>query len=422
MACNTSSNITSGVASLNALKNTSRLVITIPQSISGLVAVGDVIRYDALNGYYTWSSANGLSNSEVVGIVESINPDNSRNVVVYGSINLPDNTLIFSNEDTTGAGGGNDVFFLSDVQFGRLQNIAPTGANSVIKSVYQVAPHGSYTGLVINNIGYALGGSNVASLTPTNIGVGTLHHYISIGTNDDLEVYKVSPRIVTAADYKDPKITLDKSIYPRYYEKYALTLGGYYELVLEPSAPVFAGMIDAAQQNTYFVYKDFISSECTLREVDVLNNKLTVIKDFSVSHRRNELLSGYYWLQRGSVWRGSTDFTLNDFAYLLRQIYFSVDLATVNIPALTVYTSGGQATIFTDATGTKNFRAATPINNIGINFIINVYGGVSALNLNQNSFVEQMRITSLTVNETDINQLLLDLENRLSYLESRLTM
>jgi len=78
--------------------------------------------------------------------------------------------------------------------------------------------------------------------------------------------------------------------------------------------------------------------------------------------------------------------------------------------------------LFTDATGTKNFRAATPINNIGINFIINVYGGVSALNLNQNSFVEQMRITSLTVNETDINQLLLDLENRLSYLESRLTM
>ena len=72
MACNTSSNITSGVASLNALKNTSRLVITIPQSISGLVAVGDVIRYDPIADQYVLAKANSQANANFIGIIESI--------------------------------------------------------------------------------------------------------------------------------------------------------------------------------------------------------------------------------------------------------------------------------------------------------------------------------------------------------------
>ena len=156
MACNSSSNIKSGISNINASKEASRLIITISSSISPTINIGDVIRYDVLNSIYVKSIANGLVESEVVGIVESINTNLSKNVVIYGSIKLPASSLLILSADPTGALGGNDIFFLSDVYSGKLQNIAPTVGSTVIKSIYQVAPHGSYSGIVINNIGYAV--------------------------------------------------------------------------------------------------------------------------------------------------------------------------------------------------------------------------------------------------------------------------
>jgi hypothetical protein len=410
MACNNSSNIISSAAALTAVKNTSRLVITIPANISSLVGVGDVIRYDALNGYYVWSSANGIVDSEVVGIVESINPDNSRNVVVYGSINLPDNTLLFT--DSTGGDGGNDVFFVSDTQPGRLQNIAPSGSNTVIKTVYQKAPHGSYTGIVVNNIGYARGGAITSQLTQTTSNLGTLYHYIAIGNNSDLQAHKVLSRTSTNGTYTP---ALDTTLYSRFYQKYGLIFGTIHYLTLESISPVQSTMVGQ------LLYKDSTASTADIIEADIPNNKLRVVRGTGPGYTNNELVTNYYWIQGGGIWLGNADFTQNASAYLQRLIYITVNSTETFLPTLTTYSSGAGATTFSDITGTKNFRT-TNINNIGLNFIIDVNGQTSSLNVGANSFVEEARITTLTVNETDINQLILDLENRISYLESRLTM
>ena len=133
------------------------------------------------------------------------------------------------------------------------------------------------------------------------------------------------------------------------------------------------------------------------------------------------MVTNYYWIQGGAVWLGNGDITQNASAYLQRLIYITVNSTETFLPTLTTYSSGAGATTFSDITATKNFRT-TNINNIGLNFIIDVNGQTSSLNVGANSFVEEARITTLTVNETDINQLILDLENRISYLESRLTM
>jgi hypothetical protein len=103
--------------------------------------------------------------AEVFGIVESINADNSLNVVLNGSINLPAVKLFAAGPNTNP--GFDDVFFLSGLTAGKLQNIGPTFASqyqsknffqTIIKPVYYVAPHGNFTGLVRNYLGYKFNG------------------------------------------------------------------------------------------------------------------------------------------------------------------------------------------------------------------------------------------------------------------------
>lgn len=136
----------------------SRLSVVLQNERAGFLApgltAGDVIRYDVTLQGYTRSSADSAPNSEVFGVVESRNSDGTLNVVTYGSINMPSHHLV--NLDGFNY-GGNDVYFLSAITAGYLQNLPPSNLGEVVKPVYQVAPNGSnYTGMIVNYVGYSV--------------------------------------------------------------------------------------------------------------------------------------------------------------------------------------------------------------------------------------------------------------------------
>ena len=133
--------------------DTPRTIVKIaPAEYAAGITAGDVIRYDTVSLEYVRSLASSSSyNAEVFGIVESMDSDSNLNVVTNGSINLPSNHLI----NFVGSNSGrDDIYFLSDTIPGYLQNSGPTLSNTIIKPIYQVAPHGEYTGVVKNYLGY----------------------------------------------------------------------------------------------------------------------------------------------------------------------------------------------------------------------------------------------------------------------------
>ena len=137
----------------------SRIIISIPYTKydTGITG-GDVIYFDnsngPVNGVYRKSKADSPENAEVFGIVESCVGDTGNiNVVIAGSINLPTRN-IFNNNNTSLNLGSNDVYFLSGETAGALENYPPTTANYIIKPIYLNAPHGAFTGLVRNYVGY----------------------------------------------------------------------------------------------------------------------------------------------------------------------------------------------------------------------------------------------------------------------------
>jgi len=154
-----SSNIRSSELKISVQKSSdgSRLIVNIKNNPTGFIPSGltggDVIRYDVATAGYTKSVATSLATSEVFGVVESLDGDGSINVVTYGSINYPEDRLI----NIAGPNfGGNDIYFLSDNFPGKLQNTAPSSIGYVVKPVYQTAPHGEYTGTIVNYVGYSI--------------------------------------------------------------------------------------------------------------------------------------------------------------------------------------------------------------------------------------------------------------------------
>ena len=139
---------------------------------------GDVVRYDTLEllaggasnpSYqkYVKAKANVAEHSEVIGVIESFSGgatgNEQVNIVLHGQIEYPSAKLANMPYDpaTTiaGASGGNDIYFLSEVTAGVLQNLAPSTVGTIAKPVLQAAADGTYTGHVINYIGYQIGGS-----------------------------------------------------------------------------------------------------------------------------------------------------------------------------------------------------------------------------------------------------------------------
>jgi hypothetical protein len=132
----------------------SRLLVVLDADKTSGLTGGDAIFFNVTTSQYEKAVANSAKNSEIFGVVENVNSDNTKNVVIYGSIIYPTNLLI----NNTGANiGGNDVYFLSANTPGALENTQPTDIGFIIKPVYQTAPHGiSFTGVIMNYIGYTI--------------------------------------------------------------------------------------------------------------------------------------------------------------------------------------------------------------------------------------------------------------------------
>ena len=138
---------------------------------------GAVVRFDwtaggdlsGSTGTYIRSKADNNENAEVVGVVES-NDNGEIKIVTGGYINIANDGIgsMFTyptNPETgltVGASGGNDIWFLSAVTAGHLQNLEPTGAGQVVKPVLQKVAHPDYNYQVMNYIGYSVAGDVLA--------------------------------------------------------------------------------------------------------------------------------------------------------------------------------------------------------------------------------------------------------------------
>lgn len=258
-SCSTSSNIRSSQISLTTINGGSRLLMSIPY-IAGFTT-GQVIRYDVPTSGYTAAKADQISTSEVFGVIESYDPPTSPtnvNVVVYGSISLDSNK--FADMGSGGGSGGNDIYFLSGTTAGVLQNLAPTNINHIIKPVYQVAPHGSYTGVVVNYLGYKIGGDLQGSLQDTE-GVGTIFYLL--GENSTFEDGVVDASISR---------TLPISEYSEFYQQFGTTYG-YIEKI-----QVSGSISTAVQINNPVTQPGSPSYSGTVSGIDFSNQTLFVRK------------------------------------------------------------------------------------------------------------------------------------------------
>lgn len=189
-SCGNSSNLSGNLNVRNITNSGARLLMTHELSgfsggrVSGYigddgVTAGDAIRYDVVpyksDGVtdspsyqkYRKAQADTAENAEVIGIVESID-DGVVNVVLSGQMIYPNRIINATHIDetlgTSGATGGNDIYFLSEVTAGAVQNLAPNLPTKIAKPILQQAADGTYTHHVVNYIGYQVGGSVVASV------------------------------------------------------------------------------------------------------------------------------------------------------------------------------------------------------------------------------------------------------------------
>jgi hypothetical protein len=211
-------------------QDTSRIFIKVQTgqgySIQSGITAGDVVRFDptsvsaGITGMYKKSQADSEMNAEVVGVVESIS-SGQYTIVTHGSISYPAARLA----GLCGSAGGLDILFLDATTSGNLVgNIdTSTPGEKIVKPVFQVAPHGSYNGIVTNYIGYKTGGS--ASVSIVAAGAGNIQLLPSTVVADSNWLNVSSDRLE------------EKSLYPELFLIYSTTAGPYVEKVSIASPP-----------------------------------------------------------------------------------------------------------------------------------------------------------------------------------------
>ncbi len=158
--------------STSYIKSASRTIAEISTN-SGFSA-GNVIFYDITGSTWAKSSAAANNTSEVFGVIENIT-GLTATIVTHGSVNIP-NTMLHD-IGSSGGSGGNDIWFLSGITSGHMQNLAPTAVGNIIKPVYYAYPHEfngtTFSGLVVNYIGYSVS-SATSSTTTSTTDVGSI--------------------------------------------------------------------------------------------------------------------------------------------------------------------------------------------------------------------------------------------------------
>ena len=157
--------ITGGLLDGKSMRNTISI-------IGHTFEAGQALRFNRGAGtgvcgdFYAPAIADSAANSEVIGVVESV--EGSSFVLVYGG------EISTSNFDGKFALVDDDVFFLSGTTPGLVENIPPSTAGQVIKPVL-VRSDGNRA-IVTNFIGTVIGGSSVVNLDGIQP-VGTIEPY-----------------------------------------------------------------------------------------------------------------------------------------------------------------------------------------------------------------------------------------------------
>ena len=281
-SCSSSSNISGSNSVINPTGTNSRLSLkllgqgstfngyTLDPSIN---FAGAVIRYDPTLFTYYPSKADNNVNSEVVGVVESRDDVSGDLVVILrGMINYPAGATLNYITDaaggTTGASGGNDIFFLSAMTAGQLQNIEPIEPGQIAKPLIQtVGTHVDLNYQVLNYIGYSIGGEMI-SYEESSVPIGT-SMLVPKDTN--------TPSGWVVADNENEVVVIDN---PEYY-KYVGNNNGYVERVtLSTTSSVVSSM---ANKGANQKIGGTVSSSGRVLRVDTTNNKVDIRKSATQS-------------------------------------------------------------------------------------------------------------------------------------------
>ena len=270
-SCSASSNIFSNINAIGLNSVGSRIIATVPKvsteySVDPQIVAGSVVRYDVSNPdskHWIEAKADLVENAEVVGVVESID-DTNLYIVIFGQINYPTGRLINQTVEgyLDGASGGNDIYFLSAGTSGDLVNIAPDNPTEIVKPVLQMADDGTNNAIVLNYIGYAVGGE-IAGTDESEL-LGELLTFVDNGQPLNSNFIRVS----------DGTQSLLISDYEELFNIFGSTYGGTY--VLTMSTPVITSL-----QGKSLVQK--IKGKNTrfrviVKEIDTLNNTITFDK------------------------------------------------------------------------------------------------------------------------------------------------
>jgi hypothetical protein len=274
MSCSSSSNIVSTNMSVDIRRIGSKILAIIPltpadgsyTTESGITG-GDVIRYDVSDESakkYVKSQANALNKAEVIGVVESVS-DSSMSVVIFGQIQFPAEKFV--DEGTPeGASGGNDIYFLSPTTAGAVTSLAPSEPTQVVKPILQRADDGVNNAIVLNYIGYVIGGEIIAD-DPEEI-LTSIIEFVDVGQTLPGNVIKVS----------DNSKTLNVSDYPDLYAKIGKKFGYTEKITFDSDSTIpstFVGKRLTQKTGTTTSYNSRVSS------VDTVTNSVLVSRGFS---------------------------------------------------------------------------------------------------------------------------------------------
>ena len=376
-SCSSSSNINSTTTNVNLNSIGSRILATIQitssdYTVEAGIEAGDVIRYDVSdpsNKIYRKSKADTIENAEVIGVVESVDTLHL-NVVVFGQINFPSSKLTNLSEDTTGATGGNDIYFLSPSATGGVQNLAPFDQTQVIKPILQIADDGVNNAIVLNYIGYAVGGA-IASESLDEL-IGELREFLDVGQTLPPSLLRVDQgtQRLNVSDYEELYGVIGK-IY------------GFDEVVtLNSSSLVKASLVG---QRAKQIVGGATTFSATVRSVDTTTNSIT--------------------FQRGP----GLDQIKTNVKLIIDETEYTADKTTVTKFVLPQIVTSGSARISVDSSVTTG--------RIGVAIVAKNIRGIS---IPRKVVVKELEVTDKLTTSTNAASTLLDINNTVNTVKSDL--
>jgi len=120
-------------------------------------SAGNLVTYNVASSGFTKCRADDNALAEFVGIIEGIS-GGTATVITNGSISWPNTGISFA-MGGSGGSGGQDVWFMSALTAGAMQDAAPSGSGTIVKPVYLHSPHSgldgsTYTGIILSYTGY----------------------------------------------------------------------------------------------------------------------------------------------------------------------------------------------------------------------------------------------------------------------------